>query len=170
MKIVLNVLNVEVSWEPGILTQDISSSVDPFLTKISSTFVHVMASAQAPVGLHRTTVFGGLKTPGRRKKSPDEVQSSPRNDSGNTTGPGTHQHAHFWPESGNTAKDRKAPGSTKSISEREMKLRYKVVIPRGPRRGFRWLTLGDKLRAGCVWAVHQDHIGATGPLRCADDL
>ncbi len=46
----------------------------------------------------------GLKNPGRWPRgSTDESRSSPGSDSGNTTGPGTHYHARFWPDSGNTA-------------------------------------------------------------------
>ncbi len=58
----------------------------------------------APAGPLWPKVFVGPKKPGRWPRgSTDEARSSPGSDSGNATGPGTHWHARFWPDSGNTA-------------------------------------------------------------------
>ncbi len=68
----------------------------------NSAFVHNHSSSPSWPALAQG--FRRAKKPGRWPRgSTDEARSSPGSDSGNATGPGTHWHARFWPDSGNTA-------------------------------------------------------------------
>ncbi len=58
----------------------------------------------APVGPLWPKVFVGPKKTGHwPQRNTEEARSSPGSDSGNATGPEIDWHAHFWPDSGNTA-------------------------------------------------------------------
>ncbi len=77
----------------------------------NSAFVHNHSSSPSWPALAQG--FRRAKKPGRWPPgSTDEARSSPGSDSGNATGPGTHWHARFWPNSGNMANE--ASSSEKS--------------------------------------------------------
>ncbi len=75
---------------------------DALKTLRNSAFVHNHSFSPSWPALAQG--FRRAKKTGRWPRgSTDEARSSPGSDSGNETGPGTHWHARFWPDRGNTA-------------------------------------------------------------------
>ncbi len=87
---------------------------DALKTLRNSAFVHNHSSSPSWPALAQG--FRRAKKPGCWPRgSTDEARSSPGSDSGNATGPGTHWHARFWPDSGNTAMELQTGSEIKSM-------------------------------------------------------